>query len=82
MNKLKESNTPNWLTPIGGWKLWFAKLAVGVLVLSLWTPLAALLGIGSPWVSILFVVGWVVFWMAPVGKKSERVLERMIRREG
>ncbi len=80
MNKLKESNTA-WYKPTGGWTLWFVEVFVGVVVMALWSPIAGLLGITQPWVSIIFIVGWVVFWMSPQGPKARMILERMIRRE-
>lgn len=81
MSESKTSPTRKF-APEGGWGLWVAEIFVGVLVLSLWSPLAGLLGITQPWVTILFIVGWVVFWMSPYGPRARRVLERIIRREG
>lgn len=81
MSELKESNSA-WYKPQDGWALWIAECVVGVLVLSIWSPVAALLGIAQPWITLIFIAGWVIFWMSPQGPKARAVLQRIIRREG
>jgi hypothetical protein len=70
------------MIPEGGWLLWLVEIVIGVAVLSVWHPVAAVLGITQPWVTIIFIVGWVVFWATPLGIKTRETLKRIIRREG
>jgi hypothetical protein len=70
------------MIPEGGWLLWLVEIVIGVAVLSVWHPVATVLGITQPWVTIIFIVGWVVFWATPLGIKTRETLKRIIRREG
>lgn len=76
MSELKESNTPE--TKTGGWKLFLIEVLVGVAVLAVWSPVAAFLSITQPWVTIIFIVSWIVFWMTPTGKRITAKLVRAI----
>ena len=51
-------------------------------MMAVWAPLADLLGLPDLLETIIFVIGYVIFWMSAVGRKTTRFLERMIRREG
>lgn len=58
--------------------MFIIQVLIGTGVMFLWSPAAALLGITQPWVSIIFIVVWLVFWMCPVGKDLEDYLRRQI----
>lgn len=81
MNKSKELNTP-WYLPQEGIKVWLAKVALGVIVLAIWTPVATALSIPSGIITVSFVVAFTVFWVTSAGKSTEHFLDRVIRREG
>lgn len=68
--------------PPGGWKIWLAQMAVGALMMSVWAPIADLLELSDLVRTIIFVIGYVIFWMSAAGRKTTEFLERMIRREG
>lgn len=68
--------------PREGIKVWLAKVALGVLVLAIWTPIATMLGLSSPLITLTFIVAFTIFFSTSAGKATERLLDRMIRREG
>lgn len=78
MSKLNESNTQKTDIQKGGWKLFLIEVLIGVGVMFLWAPAAYFIGITQPWVSIIFIIGWVIFWGLPAGQRLRSVLVRQI----
>jgi hypothetical protein len=60
--------------------MFWLEAAIGIGVISVWAPLSAAMGIVFPWMNIIFMVAWVIFWMSPVGKRQEAKLLGFINR--
>jgi ABC-type uncharacterized transport system YnjBCD permease subunit len=78
LSELKESTTQKPKHGKYSLRLFLLEVAIGIGVMAVWSPLAAALGIVFPWMNIIFVVAWVIFWMTPVGQRIEGHLIRLI----
>lgn len=77
MRVSKELNSPKARTT-GSGKLFIAKVAIAIGVLMVWFPFAAALSLVQPLVSIIFIIGWVIFWATPVGQRLDSKLFRIV----
>lgn len=78
MSELKELNSAKPKHGKYSLRLFLLEVAIGIGVMAVWAPLAATFGIVFPWMNIIFVVAWVIFWMTPVGQRAENKLIRLI----
>lgn len=67
---------------LDSWQTFVAEIVVGILLLAVWTPFATLLGITSPFITLIFMVAWPLLYLSPLGYRMRLVLLRMINRRG